>query len=160
MALFIVALGTIQLASTFHTYALNLAELNGLKKQEAALVAQKRELENDIARWDDKAYVTARPGSFGIRLPRRTGDSCRASRSGDRQERAEKGTTYDESPKTALPWYKELAYSFKQADRSDPVKADSTKQSQHAGEEDKQDSQQQTGQSQQDGQQPSEDGQE
>ena len=71
-----------------------------------------------------------------------------------------KGTTYDESPKTALPWYKELAYSFKQADRSDPVKADSTKQSQHAGEEDKQDSQQQTGQSQQDGQQPSEDGQE
>ncbi len=67
-----------------------------------------------------------------------------------------KGTTYDESPKTALPWYKELAYSFKQADRSDPVKADSTKQSQHAGEEDKQDSQQQTGQSQQDGQQPSE----
>ena len=87
VALFIVALGTIQLASTFHTYALNLAELNGLKKQE-------------------------------------------------------------------------LAYSFKQADRSDPVKADSTKQSQHAGEEDKQDSQQQTGQSQQDGQQPSEDGQE
>ena len=62
VALFIVALGTIQLASTFHTYALNLAELNGLKKQEAALVAQKRELENDIARWDDKAYVTARAG--------------------------------------------------------------------------------------------------
>ena len=77
MALFIVALGTIQLASTFHTYALNLAELNGLKKQEAALVAQKRELENDIARWDDKAYVTAQardrlgfvfPGEQAIRV--------------------------------------------------------------------------------------------
>ena len=57
VALFIVALGTIQLASTFHTYALNLAELNGLKKQEAALVAQKRELENDIARWDDLSLI-------------------------------------------------------------------------------------------------------
>ena len=77
VALFIVALGTIQLASTFHTYALNLAELNGLKKQEAALVAQKRELENDIARWDDKAYVTAQardrlgfvfPGEQAIRV--------------------------------------------------------------------------------------------
>ena len=72
-----------------------------------------------------------------------------------------KGTTYDESPKTALPWYKELAYSFKQADRSDPVKADSTKQSQHAGERRQTgQSNEQTGQSQQDGQQPSEDGQE
>lgn len=59
MSLFIVALGAIQLVSTFHTYALNLAELNGLKKQEASLIAQKQELENDIARWDDKAYVTA-----------------------------------------------------------------------------------------------------
>ena len=40
VAVFIVALGSIQLASTFHTYALNMAELNGLKKQEAALIAQ------------------------------------------------------------------------------------------------------------------------
>ena len=66
VAVFIVALGSIQLASTFHTYALNMAELNGLKKQEAALIAQKQELENDIARWDDKAYVTAQArGSSG-----------------------------------------------------------------------------------------------
>ena len=59
VSLFIVALGTIQLVSTFHTYALNLAELNGLKREEASLVAKKQELENDIKRWDDKAYVTA-----------------------------------------------------------------------------------------------------
>lgn len=77
VAVFIVALGSIQLASTFHTYALNMAELNGLKKQEAALIAQKQELENDIARWDDKAYVTAQardrlgfvfPGEQAIRV--------------------------------------------------------------------------------------------
>ena len=44
VSLFIVALGTIQLVSTFHTYALNLAELNGLKREEASLVAKKQEL--------------------------------------------------------------------------------------------------------------------
>lgn len=59
--LFIIALGTIQLVSTFHTYALNLTELNGLKREEASLIAKKQELENDIKRWDDKAYITARP---------------------------------------------------------------------------------------------------
>lgn len=45
VSLFIIALGTIQLVSTFHTYALNLAELNGLKREEASLIAQKQELE-------------------------------------------------------------------------------------------------------------------
>ena len=162
VALFIVALGTIQLASTFHTYALNLAELNGLKK------IRRRRWSRRNASWRTisqdgmtRRMSPPRPGIVWDSSSRRTGDSCRASRSGDRQERAaKKGRHTTNHRKTALPWYKELAYSFKQADRSDPVKADSTKQSQHAGEEDKQDSQQQTGQSQQDGQQPSEDGQE
>ena len=100
MALFIVALGTIQLASTFHTYALNLAELNGLKKQEAALVAQKRELENDIARWDDKAYVD-RPGQgrLGFVFPGEQAIRVEHPEAVTGKKRAEKGTTYDESPK-------------------------------------------------------------
>ena len=56
--------GAIQLVSTFHTYALNLAQLNDLKNQEAALIA-KRDLENDIERWNDDSYVAtqARGGS-------------------------------------------------------------------------------------------------
>ena len=29
------------------------------KREEASLIAQKQELENDIKRWDDKAYITA-----------------------------------------------------------------------------------------------------
>ena len=41
VSLFIIALGTIQLVSTFHTYALNLAELNrqkaGVGKRHQAL---------------------------------------------------------------------------------------------------------------------------
>ena len=77
VALFIIALGLIQLISTFHTYALNLSELNALKKQESALVAQKQDLENNIERWNDDAYVTAQarerlgyvfPGEQAIRV--------------------------------------------------------------------------------------------
>ena len=93
----------------------NLAELNGLKKQEAALVAQERELENDIARWDDKAYVTAQArGPFGIRRsPANRRFVCEHPEAVTGKSEPKKGTTYDESPKTALPWYQELAYSFR-----------------------------------------------
>ena len=62
VAVFIVALGSIQLASTFHTYALNMAELNGLKKQEAALIAQKQDLK-----------TTLRVGMTKLTLQRRQG---------------------------------------------------------------------------------------
>lgn len=138
VAVFIVALGSIQLASTFHTYALNMAELNGLKKQEAALIAQKQELENDIARWDDKAYVTAQardrlgfvfPGEQAIRVEHPEAVT------GETTEDAKKT---DESQKTVLPWYKEMAYSFKQADQSDEVKSKSreTSESTSTGESD------------------------
>lgn len=117
VALFIVALGLIQLVSTFHTYALSLSELNGLKKQEASLVAQKRELENDIARWDDDAYVTAQarerlgyvfPGEQAIRVEHPeavTGE--RAAQKDDAEEHANE---------SKLPWYSELAYAFGEAD--------------------------------------------
>ena len=128
VALFIVALGIIQLASTFHVYALNMAELNGLKKQEAALIAQKQELENDIARWDDKAYVTAQardrlgfvfPGEQAIRV---------------------------EHPEAVTG---EMAYSFKQADQSDEAKSMETSGSTSAGESDANGTGQESGDQQQ-----------
>lgn len=117
IALFIVALGMIQLVSTFHTYALSLAELNGLKRQESSLIAQKRELENDIARWNDKSYVTAQardrlgfvfPGEVAVRVAHpeavtgNTSDSTNSSSSA--------------SQHSTLPWYSELSYAFKKAD--------------------------------------------
>lgn len=151
VAVFIVALGSIQLASTFHTYALNMAELNGLKKQEAALIAQKQELENDIARWDDKAYVTAQardrlgfvfPGEQAIRVEHPEAVT------GETTEDAKKT---DESQKTVLPWYKEMAYSFKQADQSDEVKSKSreTSESTSTGESDANGTSQESGGQQQ-----------
>jgi cell division protein FtsB len=59
IAMIIVILASIELVSTFHTYAMNLSQLNSLRKQEASLIAQKQELENNINRWNDDAYVTA-----------------------------------------------------------------------------------------------------
>lgn len=121
VSLFIVALGAIQLVSTFHTYALNLAELNGLKKQEAALVAKKQDLENDIARWNDDSYVAAQarerlgfvfPGEQSVRV-----EHPEAVTGGSQSSTSTSGSSSD---KKALPWYSELAYAFKKAD-ADPA---------------------------------------
>ncbi|MFR0568279.1 FtsB family cell division protein [Bifidobacterium apri] len=118
IAVIIVIIGLMQLVSTFHDYALNLSELNGLKKQEATLEAQKQDLENDIARWDDTAYVTAQarerlgfvfPGEVSVRVehPEAVTGST-SSKSGS--------TSSAQDQQSALPWYKELAYAFEQAD--------------------------------------------
>ncbi len=137
------------MASTFHTYALNMAELNGLKKQEASLIAQKQELENDIARWDDKAYVTAQardrlgfvfPGEQAIRVEHPEAVTG---------ETTEDKKTTDESQKAVLPWYKEMAYSFKQADQSDEVKSKETSESTSTGESDANGTSQESGGQQQ-----------
>ncbi|EFA23503.1 FtsB family cell division protein [Bifidobacterium gallicum] len=119
IALFIIALGAIQLVSTFHTYALDLSELNGLKKQEAALIAKKQQLENDIERWDDKAYVTAQArerlgyvfaGEQPIRVEHPeavTGQPAPTDTNND-----DAGATTNKP----LPWYSELAYALKESD--------------------------------------------
>ena len=118
IAVIIVIIGLMQLVSTFHDYALNLSELNGLKKQEATLEAQKQDLENDIARWDDKAYVTAQarerlgfvfPGEVSVRVehPEAVTGSTTSKSS---------GTSSAQDEQTTLPWYKDLAYAFQQAD--------------------------------------------
>ncbi|MBT1171196.1 septum formation initiator family protein [Bifidobacterium sp. SO4] len=118
VSLFIVALGTIQLVATFHTYALNLAELNGLKREEASLIAKKQELENDIKRWNDKAYITAQarerlgfvfPGEQAVRVlhPEAVTGTETGSESSD---------SSSSSDKNVLPWYSELSYAFKKAD--------------------------------------------
>lgn len=119
MALFIIALGAIQLVSTFHTYALNLSELNGLKRDEAALIARKQKLENEIERWNDDAYVTAQarerlgfvfPGEQAIRVL-----NAQAVTGEQADDKAGSGTKGDDTK--SLPWYTELAYSFEKADQ-------------------------------------------
>ena len=120
IALFIVALGSIQLLSTFYTYAIDLSELNGLKRQEAALEAKKQELENDIARWDDKAYVAAQARErLGFVFP---GEQVVPVLHPEAVTgKTESGDTSGAggSDKKALPWYSELAYSLEKADRKE-----------------------------------------
>ncbi|QOL31501.1 FtsB family cell division protein [Bifidobacterium eulemuris] len=137
VSLFIVALGTIQLVSTFHTYALNLAELNGLKREESSLLAQKQDLEDDIARWDDKAYVTAQarerlgfvfPGEQAVRVLHPEAVT------GDTDDEDDTTSTSTSAEQNSLPWYSELAYSFEQADepKDDASSGGTTTDSQNA----------------------------
>ncbi|MBI0150260.1 septum formation initiator family protein [Bifidobacterium sp. M0353] len=123
VAVIVVALGLIQLVSTFHAYAINLSELNGLRNQQAQLVEHKRELENQIRRWDDKAYVTAQardrlgfvfPDEEAIRVlhPEAVTGSKDKDQAGSKGVRAPR--------RNSLPWYQEMAYSFAKADQ-DPV---------------------------------------
>ncbi|WP_229131619.1 FtsB family cell division protein [Bifidobacterium mizhiense] len=123
VAVIIVALGLIQLVSTFHAYAINLSELNGLRNQQAQLVEHKRDLENQIRRWDDKAYVTAQardrlgfvfPDEEAIRVlhPEAVTGNKDKDQAGSKGVRAPR--------KNSLPWYQEMAYSFAKADQ-DPA---------------------------------------
>ncbi|MBI0142748.1 septum formation initiator family protein [Bifidobacterium sp. W8106] len=123
VAVIVVALGLIQLVSTFHAYAINLSQLNGLRNQQAQLVEHKRDLENQIRRWDDKAYVTAQardrlgfvfPDEEAIRVlhPEAVTGSMDKDQAGSKGVRAPR--------RNSLPWYQEMAYSFAKADQ-DPV---------------------------------------
>ncbi|MFT8704056.1 septum formation initiator family protein [Bifidobacterium aquikefiricola] len=119
IAMIIILLSTMELVSTFHTYAINLSELNGLRKQEASLVAQKKDLENQISRWNDKAYVTAQarerlgfvfPGEEAVRVLHPEAVTGTKTNKDAKQ-------TDSSSDTTTLPWYSELSYAFNKADK-------------------------------------------
>ncbi|MCH9275487.1 septum formation initiator family protein [Bifidobacterium amazonense] len=121
IALFIVALGSIQLLSTLYTYAIDLSELNGLKRQEAALIAKKQELENSIARWNDDAYVAAQARErLGFVFPGEQAVTVLHPEAVTGKPQSEdSSSSQTESDKKTLPWYSELAYSIEQADAAD-----------------------------------------
>ena len=119
MSVIILALGAIQLVSAFHTYALNLAELNGLRRQEAALVAKKQSLENEISRWDDKAYVTAQARErLGFVFPGEVSVHVKNSQAVTGEDSDAQSLDEDESAVStaSVPWYSELAYGIRKAD--------------------------------------------
>ena len=84
------------------------------------LESKKQELENDIARWDDKAYVAAQarerlgfvfPGEQVVHVLHPEAVTGKTE-SGDTSGAGG-------SDKKALPWYSELAYSLEKADRKE-----------------------------------------
>ncbi|KFI47270.1 FtsB family cell division protein [Bifidobacterium biavatii] len=128
VALFIVALGSIQLLSTLYTYAIDLSELNGLKRQEAALIAKKQELENSIARWNDDAYVAAQARErLGFVFPGEQAVTVLHPEAVTGKTQSDSDTSsHTDSDKKTLPWYSELAYSIEKADSSDADSSAST----------------------------------
>ncbi|MFC5222499.1 FtsB family cell division protein [Bifidobacterium leontopitheci] len=126
VSVIILIVGAMQLVATFHTYALNLAQLNDLKKQEAELVQQKQDLENDIERWNDDSYVAAQarkrlgfvfPGEKAVRV-------LHPEAVTGQQDDSASGTS-DTSDKV-LPWYSELAYAFRKADERPATSSNNT----------------------------------
>ena len=122
-ALIIVIFCLIQLFTTVQLYVKSTSELSSLKAQEASLAARKAGLENEISRWNDKAYVVAQarerlgfvyPGEQSIILENskhKTGPSASGSSNAPSSSAASSGQK--------LPWYKEMLYSMQKADTTD-----------------------------------------
>lgn len=122
-ALIIVIFCLIQLFTTVQLYVKSTSELSSLKAQEASLAARKAGLENEISRWNDKAYVVAQarerlgfvyPGEQSIILENskhKTGPSASGSSNVPSSSAASSGQK--------LPWYKEMLYSMQKADTTD-----------------------------------------
>lgn len=131
VSLLIVLIGSIQLLATVHTYAVNVGELNSLKEQQATLQAKKDDLENDIARWNDKAYVVSQARErLGFVFPGETSvlvlnsESVTGKKSDSEAAQNDSDSDASDSVGKSLPWYKELQYSFEQADEQKNVAGD------------------------------------
>lgn len=129
VAVLIILIGVVQLLATAHTYAVNVGELNALKSQEAALVEKKEDIENDIKRWNDKAYVVSQARErLGFVFPGETSVLVlNADKLTDAQSDSDSSQSGDDDgsdDSQTLPWYKELQYSFEQADKQQNVTGD------------------------------------
>lgn len=122
--LIIIALAAFQLAQVAVTYVQNKAELDAARQKEAELTARKADLESDIERWNDNAYVEAQarsrlgfvyPGEKPVYLVNTGRDSMSSS-----------GASGSSSKTETMPWYRELMYSLEKADSTDSVVTDAT----------------------------------
>ena len=55
VTIIILAAGSIEIVATIRNYALSLAELHALQRDEQSLKDRKNSLLNDVGRWKDKA---------------------------------------------------------------------------------------------------------
>ena len=127
VSLLIILIGVIQLLATVHTYAGSVGELNDLRSQQASLQAQKEDLENDIARWNDKAYVVSQARErLGFVFPGETSVLVLNSDkvTGNSSDATESEAEQDQGSGKSLPWYQELQYSFEQSDEVKNVSGD------------------------------------
>lgn len=122
-ALIVVILASIQLLSVFHTYALNLAQLNALRNQEAALIEQKEQLEHNIERWDDKAYITAQARErLGFVFPGEKSVRVLGAEKIEEDTQQQNNAKQSGQQSVQNPWYHTMMLSIHEADDSGTVK--------------------------------------
>lgn len=119
----VVFLCCIGLISTIRNYALSLAELHALQRDESALKDKKQALNNDVERWKDRAYVAAQarerlgfifPGEQAVRVEHPEAITGSVPESFNKDD-----SLYED--RKALPWYSDLFYALHKADKSDDM---------------------------------------
>lgn len=123
ISVIIFLIAAVNFFAVFGAYAQNVAQLNSLKNQEAALIRQKSELSNNISRWSDKAYITAQarkrlgfvyPGERSVIVQNAPDEAKPQSETDDTVTQ----------PTTKLPWYTELLYSIESVDQAENIKGE------------------------------------
>ena len=119
----VVFLCCIGLISTIRNYALSLAELHALQRDESALKDKKQALNNDVERWKDRAYVAAQarerlgfifPGEQAVRVEHPEAITGSVPESFNKDD-----SLYED--RKALPWYSDLFYALHKADKPDDM---------------------------------------
>lgn len=124
-----VTVSAVEIISTVRNYAISVAELHSLQREQEHLEQRKRDLDDTIHRWNDKAYITAQarerlgfvfPKEQAVRVLHPEAVTGVVPRSFVNAQSAQS----DHMP---LPWYSDLAYALRKADKPDTVAFETSK---------------------------------
>lgn len=119
VTIIILAAGSIEIVATIRNYALSLAELHALQRDEQSLKDRKNSLLNDVGRWKDKAYVTTQardrlgfvfPDELAVRVEHPEAVT------GVAPNKYAQGNVEVTNHKP-LPWYSDLMYKMHKIDK-------------------------------------------
>ncbi|WP_418968722.1 septum formation initiator family protein [Alloscardovia omnicolens] len=111
-------IAALNIVMVFKSYAQNVGQLNALKNQEAELIRKKADLENDISRWSDKAYVTAQARKrLGFVFP---GERSVLVKNAPQDAQSDSDDNVDNlEEEKKLSWYNEILYSMESTDKAE-----------------------------------------
>jgi cell division protein FtsB len=117
-AVLIFFVGLLPLLTTFRQYVASQSQVADLQAQEQSLKREKSDLDEQINRWNDNAYVIAQartrlgfvyPGETSVRV-------IGAEKYADQQGSKQTGSSADSVEQKSLPWNEMLRRSLLQAD--------------------------------------------
>lgn len=115
VACVIIAIAALQFIQVLGTYMQSKSELDAAKEEQVELQNQKNELEEELGRWNDNAYVEAQARSrLGFVFPGER--SVHLTNTGREQTTT---TPQTQSTKITVPWYTEVMYSLEKSDQGD-----------------------------------------